>query len=465
MAIVAPFKALRFNPLKLERLEDVVTPPYDIIDEKNQAAFQARNSYNMIYLDISKSPGKGDISDARYNSARNYFTKWQEEGVLIRDELPAVYLYYIDYTLPSGVRLTRKGFVALVRLSEFSEGIVKPHEETFATVTADRLRLMDTCRAQFSQIFSLYSDEGDNIIETLEKGLPENPLCEVRDADGGKHSIWSITDREVLVKIQDLFRRKSVYIADGHHRYATALQYRRLSREREGELSEQSPFNHTMMYLCPMEDPGLTVLPTHRLVKLPDDVLPGLPSMDELSRRLGKNFTLEEIKGGSREILVAEVLARMEEKMAQGRKDQTLFGLYHALEDRCFLLSLTTEAMQSKTLATRHPALRDLDVVVLTDLVVGDILGLAYERCEHENLVRYFADPDEALDVAVKESIENENSLPLLFLMNNTQVQQVKRVADEHLIMPHKSTYFYPKILTGLLLNRLDPEEAIGPPE
>jgi uncharacterized protein (DUF1015 family) len=465
MAIVAPFKALRFNPLKMERLEDVVTPPYDIIDEKNQAAFQARNSYNMIYLDISKSPGRGDISDARYNSARNYFTKWQEEGVLIRDELPAVYLYYIDYALPSGVRLTRKGFVALVRLSEFSEGIVKPHEETFATVTADRLRLMDTCRAQFSQIFSLYSDEGDNIIETLEKGLPENPLCEVRDADGGKHSIWPVTDSEVLAKIQNLFRRKSVYIADGHHRYATALQYRRLSREREGELSEQSPFNHTMMYLCPMEDPGLTVLPTHRLVKLPDDVLPGLPSMDELSRRLGRNFTLEEIKGGSREILVAEVLARMEEKMVQGRKDQTMFGLYHALEDRCFLLTLKTEDLQSKTLAARHPALRDLDVVVLTDLVVGDILGLAYERCEHENLVRYFADPDEALDVAVKESIEIENSLPLLFLMNNTQVQQVKRVADEHLIMPHKSTYFYPKILTGLLLNRLDPEEAIGPPE
>jgi uncharacterized protein (DUF1015 family) len=465
MAIVTPFKALRFSPMKLKRLEDVVTPPYDIIDEKNQAAFQARNPYNMIYLDISKSPGKGDISDERYNSARKYFTKWQEEGVLVRDQLPAVYLYYVDYSLPSGMRLTRKGFVALVRLSEISEGIVKPHEETFASVTADRLRLMDTCRAQFSQIFSLYSDEGDDIIATLEKGLPESPLCEVRDADGGKHTIWPVTDMEILAKMQNLFRRKAVYIADGHHRYATALQYRRLIREREGDLSPQSPYNHTMMYLCPMEDPGLTVLPTHRLVKLPDDVLPGLPSMDELKRRLAGAFSLEEIKGGSREILVAEVLARMDEKLAAGRKDKTMFGLYHALEDRCFLLTLKTEALQSKTLTARHPALRDLDVVILSDLVVEDILGLKYERCEHENLVRYFADPDEALDVAVKESIENENFLPLLFLMNNTQVLQVKRVADENLIMPHKSTYFYPKILTGLLLNRLDPEETIGPPE
>ena len=465
MAIVAPFKALRFNPLKVERLEDVVTPPYDIIDEKNQAAFQARNPYNMIYLDISKSPGKGDISDERYNSARNYFTKWQEEGILVHDELPGVYLYYIDYSLPSGIRLTRKGFVALVRLSEFSENIVKPHEETFATVTADRLRLMDSCRAQFSQIFSLYSDEGDNIIKTLEGGLPKMPLCEVRDADGGRHSIWPVTDRDILAKMQKLFRHKAVYIADGHHRYSTALQYRRLIREREGALSGQSPFNHTMMYLCPMEDPGLKVLPTHRLVKLPDDVLPGLPSMDELAQRMERAFTLEEIKGGSREILVAEVLARMEEKLVEDTTDQTMFGLYHALEDRCFLLTLKAEAQQSKALNARHPALRDLDVVVLSDLVVEDILGLEYERCEHENLVRYFADPDEALDVAVKESFEVENFLPLLFLMNNTQVLQVKRVADEHLIMPHKSTYFYPKILTGLLLNRLDPEESIGPPE
>ena len=464
MAIVAPFKAIHFNTLKLERLEDIVTPPYDIIDEKNQAAFQARNPYNMIYLDIRKSPGKSDISDERYNSAKNYFTRWQEEGILIRQELPAIYLYNIDFVLPSGGRLTRKGLVSLVRLSEFSEGIVKPHEETFATVTADRLRLMDTCQAQFSQIFSLYSDAANDIITTLEEGLPERPLCEVSDADGGRHSIWPVTDSEILAKVQDLFRDKPIYIADGHHRYATALQYRKLMREREGGLPEQSPFNHTMMYLCPMEDAGLKVLPTHRLVKLPENARAGLSSMDELARRLARFFALEEIKGGSREILVAEVLARMDEKLAGGNSDQTMFGLYHALEDRCFLLTLQTEKLQSKVLSARHPALRDLDVVVLSDLVIEEILGLKYERCENENLIRYFADPDDALDVAVKESFEMDNSLPLLFLMNNTQVRQVKRVADANLIMPHKSTYFYPKILTGLLLNRFDPEATIGPP-
>lgn len=462
MAIVAPFRALRFNPQKLVKLEDVVTPPYDIIDEKNQAAFQAMNPYNMIYLDISKSPGKGDESEERYNSARNYFTTWQQEQVLIRDDAPAFYLYYIDYTLPSGIRLTRKGLVGLVGLAEFSEGIVKPHEETFNTVTADRLRLMDACQAQFSQIFSLYEDNGANIIPTLEKQLPEKPLCEVKDADGGRHTIWPVTDEESLAIVQQLFRDKSVYIADGHHRYSTALQYRNRLQEREDGLPADSPYNFVMMYLCPMEDPGLTVLPTHRLVTLPDDIIPGLPTMDELAAMITRAFELEEVKGGSREILISEVLARMDEKLAAGRKDQTMFGLYHAPEDRCFLLTMKEEAPQSKTIAERPAALRDLDVVVLSDLVVGDILGLCYERCEHDNLVRYFADPDEALDIAVKESIEHDDRLPLLFLMNNTQVLQVKRVADENLIMPHKSTYFYPKILTGLLLNKLDPDDKIS---
>ncbi len=463
MAIIAPFCALRFNPEKLAHMEDVITPPYDVIDEKGQAAFQARSPYNMIYLDISKSPGKGDVSDERYKSARDYFNKWQEEDILIRDDEPAFYLYHIDYKLPSGLRFTRKGFISLVKLSEFSEGIVKPHEQTFDTVTADRLRLMDTCQAQFSQIFSLYSDPEMQIMTALEAGCSEKPIYEVKDADGGIHSIWPVTDKDILARVQELFKDNGVYIADGHHRNKTSLQYSKLIKDRQGELAAQSPYNYTMMYLCPMEDPGLKVLPTHRLVTLPDDVLPGLPSMDELADMLSAYFHLEEITGGSREIFLGEVLARMEEEVLVKQDKSTMFGLYHADEDRCFLLTLKKRASEIEALSHRPPALQDLDVVVLSDLVVENVLGLEYERVEHDNLVRYFADPDEALDVAVKECVECENSLELLFLMNNTKVSQVKRVADEQLIMPHKATYFYPKLLTGLLLNKLIADEKVGP--
>ena len=463
MAVIAPFKALRFNPEKLECMEDVVTPPYDIIDEKKQAAFQARNPYNMIYLDISKAPGRGDDSEERYNSARAHFNKWQEEEVLIRDDEPAFYLYFIDYKLPSGRRYTRKGFIGLVKLSEFAEGIVKPHEQTFDTVTADRLRLMDTCQAQFSQIFSLYTDPEMRIMAALESGRTEKPLYEVKDADGGVHSIWPVRDREILARVREMFADNAVYIADGHHRYKTALQFNKLMGERLGGLLSESPYKYTMMYLCPMEDPGLTVLPTHRLVTLPDDVLPELPSMDELASMLSDYFHLEEITGGSREIFLGEVLARMEEKALGGRQDSTMFGLYHAGEDRCFLLKLKKKPEEIDVLAQEPAALQDLDVVVLSELVVGKILGLEKERIENDNLIRYFADPDEALDVAVKECVDYDNCLDLLFLMNNTKVSQVKRVADENLIMPHKATYFYPKILTGFLINKLVADEKVGP--
>ena len=463
MAIIAPFFALRFNQEKVACMEDVVTPPYDVIDEKGKAAFQARNPYSMINLDISKSPGKGDESDERYNSARDYFNKWQEEDILIREDAPSFYLYNIDYKLPSGLRFTRKGFIGLVKLSEFSEGIVKPHEQTFDTVTADRLRLMDTCQAQFSQIFSLYSDPEMEIIAALEAGCSDEPLYEVRDADGGIHSVWPVTDKDILARVQDLFKDNAVYIADGHHRYKTSLQYKQLLEERQGGLPAQSPNNYTMMYLCPMEDPGLKVLPTHRLVNLPDDVLPGLPTMDELADMLSEYFHLEEIMDGSREIFLGEVLARMEEKVKVRHDELTMLGLYHAGEDRCFLLTLKKSAGEIEALSHRPQALQDLDVVVLSDLVVEKVLGLKYERVEHDNLVRYFADPDEALDVAVKESVDHENSLGLLFLMNNTTVPQVKRVADEQLIMPHKATFFYPKVLTGFLMNKLIDDEKVGP--
>jgi uncharacterized protein (DUF1015 family) len=153
----------------------------------------------------------------------------------------------------------------------------------------------------------------------------------------------------------------------------------------------------------------------------------------------------------------------MEERFSCSRNKQTMFGLYHAGEDRCFMLTLRKDAKDIEALGHRPPALQDLDVVVLSDLVVQNVLGLEYERVEHDNLVRYYADPDEALDVAVKESVANEDSLGLLFLMNNTMVSQVKRVADEQLIMPHKATFFYPKILTGLLLNKLIADEKVDP--
>jgi len=452
MALIAPFRALRYNPAKIQHLEDVVTPPYDVINNEAQAAFAAKNPYNMIHLDLSKNVNAEQLTESRYLQAKETFVKWQQEGVLIRDNEPAIYLYHTEYSLPSGKRLTRKGLLCLVQLAEFAEGIVKPHEKTFSGVTSDRLSLLDTCHAQFSPIFSLYPDADGRILALLEGARSAEPLASATDHDGCNHTIWGVTDPATLAEVRALFAEKSLYIADGHHRYTTALQFRALMRERLGEVSADSPYNHTMMYLCGMEDPGLSVLPTHRLVRMPEAI-----ALDGLMTRLAQSFIVEEVTGGSRETLMTEVLSRMAENSGAA----TMFGLYHSQEDRCLLLALR-DGVIDEVLGTKQPAsLRELDVVVLSDLIIERLLQLSHDRCVKEGLVDYYSDPDTALDVAVKEGESNSARSPLLFLMNPTLVSQVKRVADEGLVMPHKSTYFYPKLLTGLLLNKIVPEEKI----
>ena len=451
MAFTAPFRGLRYNPAKISRLEEVVTPPYDVIDEQAQAAFLAKNRFNMIQLDLSKDSSASEDA-SRYEQARDLLEDWQRQEVLIRDAQPTIYLYHIDYTHPSGRRLTRKGLVALVRLAEFSEGIVKPHEQTFRGVVTDRLRLLDTCQTQFSQIFSLYSDETNEIMNRLENACPAEPLYSVSDEDGGRHRLWAVSDPEVLPQVQKLFADRALYIADGHHRYTTALQLRELMRERHGTLPEESPYNHAMMYLCSMQDPGLSVLPTHRLVRLP-----GTTTAAALLERLAPCFEVEEVRDGSREIGVAETLSRMEEA---GEREETVFGLYHPGEDRCFLLSLLPGTME-QVFPGRSRTLLELDVVVLSDLVLGRLLDLDHDRCERDKLVDYHSDADLAVDAAVKEAAAGTDSSPVIFLMNPTPVHQVKQVADEKQVMPHKSTFFYPKILTGLILNKLDPDEKV----
>ncbi|NTV12695.1 MAG: DUF1015 domain-containing protein [Desulfobulbaceae bacterium] len=450
MALIAPFRGLRYNPEKIANLEEVVTPPYDVIDERAQADLLRRNPFSMIRLDLSKSVKSEEMTEARYQQSRQLLDEWLAAGVLRRDETPAIYLYFIDYLHPSGRRLTRKGLVCLTGLAEFSEGIVKPHEQVFRGVVTDRLRLLDACRTQFSQVFSIFPDPVGEVMTLLEAAREAEPQGHCQDKDGCRHSLWRVSDPAAIAQARELFRSKCVYIADGHHRYNTALQMRELMASRQGVVAVDSPFNYAMMYLCPMEDPGLSVLPTHRLVRLPRR---GAAALAEL---LASGFEAEEIRGGSREALVAEVLSRMDER----RASRMTFGLYHPGEDRCFLLSLKAGAMEAAGFGAIPPELRQLDVVVLSELILGRYLGLDHHRCEAEHLIDYFSDPDEALDKSVKETLAGEGD-SVVFLMNNTLVAQVRQVSDAGLIMPHKSTYFYPKIMTGLVMNQLVAEEKV----
>ena len=288
MALIAPFRGLRYNTARISRLEDVVTPPYDVIDLKAQQDFLDRNPYSMIKLDLSKNVTPDEMTNERYGDSLRLLEKWQEDSILVRDDQPVIYLYYIDYNHPSGRKLTRKGLVCLTGLAEFSEGIVKPHEQIFRGVVTDRLRLLDTCRTQFSQVFSIYSDEQGEVLDALESARDPEPLCDSEDQDGCRHVIWQVRDQGAIARARALFGDKSVYIADGHHRYNTALQMRELMEERQGAVAEDSPFNFIMMYLCAMEDPGLSVLPTHRMVRMSS------VSADEVLAKLNSNFVIGE---------------------------------------------------------------------------------------------------------------------------------------------------------------------------
>ena len=447
MAFIAPFKGVSFNVEKVGSLDEVVTPPYDVINEKAEDSYSQKNPYSMIHLDITKNPGGVVGDDSRYQDVADLFHKWLADDVLQRDENPAIYLYTVQYKHPSGQTLIRKGLVSLVGLAEFDEGVVKPHEETFDSVIADRLRLLDTTRAQFSQIFSLYSDGDNTVLNLLDSAKETDAVGSIKDGDGCIHSLFRVEDEAVIRKVQEFFLDKSLYIADGHHRYTTALALRKLERERNANFSEKDPANHIMMYLCPMEDPGLSVLPTHRLLQWP-----GMINMEDLRLRLDPWFELEEMQDGTREVLLAEVLSRMDEEESSDVLSTT-FGVYHPGEDRCYMLTMKPAAKE--LLKAKPEQLQELDVVILSDVIIHKAMDLDHERCEAENLIHYYSDPDEAMDVAVKDWNGQDEMTPLLFVMNPTRVQQVQQVADENLIMPHKSTYFYPKIMTGLLFNQL----------
>lgn len=447
MAAVAPFRALRYNPEKITRLEDVITPPYDIISAEDGEKLRRKNPYSMINLDLRNTSQDETEDDGRYQEARDRFMSWVEEEIVVRDAQPGIYLYAIDYQHPNGRVLTRKGIVCLVGLAEFSEGIVRPHEKTFAGVISDRLKLLETCEAQFSKVFSIYSDPQQEVVRTLEQAQEGQPVVQVKDAHANTHSLWRVADAAAIAKVQQFFADKPVYIADGHHRYTTALELRRRAFAANPDLPADDPRNFMMMYLCGCEDPGLSVLPTHRLVRWP-----GAMSADLLADKLGAEMTVTEITQSSRESLMAETFNQMDE--AAAASGLPAFGVYHAGENRAFLLTSAKETLDS--MADKPEVLRSLDVVALSELLIGRCLGLSHEQCAKGRLISYLSDPDEALDAAVKESVREDGHTPLLLLLNPTKVEQVLRVADSGEIMPHKSTFFYPKILTGLLIRKLD---------
>ncbi len=417
MADVQPLRALHYEPSVVGALADVVAPPYDVIDAGQRAELLARSPFNVVAVDLPQ--GEPD----RYAGAAQLLDAWQLQGALVRDSEPAVWAHTQEYTGPDGLRRTRRGFFCRVRIEEYGPGRVRPHERTHPGPKEDRLRLTRATRANVSPIFSLYSDPTQAAWRALAPATEEPPWGEVTDADGTVHRLWRVADAAAIAAVQAATRDAELLIADGHHRYETMQAY-------ADEIGGEGEHRYILMCLVALEDPGLTVFPTHRLVR-------GLDAerQEALAAALRRDFEIVQLP--------------VEEIAPPAGRGPLQLGYIDSHFERPFRLTLKDQAIADAALADHAEAYRQLDTGVLETLVLKGALGLSDDDISHFNGLFYARDTAEAL--AMVRSGEYDAA----FLMRPTPVEQVREVAAAGENMPPKSTFFFPKLLTGLLLNPL----------
>ena len=432
MADVTPFRGIRHHESIV--LDGVVAPPYDVIPAAQAAELRERSPYNAVHVDLPVAPGEA-AEDAAYTGAAAAFSRWRAEQVLVRDALPSLYLVDQTYWGPDGRERTRRGFVARLRLADFTERVVLPHERTHAGAKVDRLRLYRASHADLSQIFLLVPDDDGEVEDALAAAAGFAPAAgarEARDGDGNVHRIVPLSGPGVE-RVVALLRERPLYIADGHHRYETALAYRD-ERRAAGDHSADT----LMVYLCSMSDPGLTVFPTHRLVR---DVV--VPPLAELRARLQPLFEVVGVPVHGLEAC-RDVLSGLGEQADPGR----VFGLYLPREDVCVVVTARApEAAQRLAVCGFSPDAAGLSVTVLHELVLREALGM--DPGQAEKHIDYAKSVPDALAALA------DGRYGLGAFLNATLVSQVRAIADRGETMPQKSTYFYPKLLTGLVFDAL----------
>lgn len=439
MAQIFPFRGALYDPTVAGAARDVVAPPYDIIDAAGQKALYDRNPHNVIRLELSmEQPGDGPGNN-RYTRAGATLTQWMQSGALKRDGQPTIYYHTIEYvppgTGPNGPRKTLRGFLATFKLEEFGTGAIYPHENTRAAAKTDRLNLMEACRSNFSPIWSLYSDPQDAILSALAQVAKTTPpRIAFRDDVGFEQRLWAVSDPAVTQSVVSLMASKPIFIADGHHRYETALNYQKLRRQQAGHVSGLQPYDSVLMLFTPIEDPGLTVLPTHRVTTTP------LPSFDQVKALFADTFDLREFPFTPQD--QSAVRAQFIDAMRTQGRSAPVFGL--ALNGRNAYLTLALKAAHRPP-SSASPRTK-LDVSLLQQLVVAKLCPTQ----QAQEAILYTKDDHEALDWAAKGTGTGA------LLLNATKVSEVKDVATAGERMPHKSTYFFPKPLTGLVMNVME---------
>jgi len=421
MAKIKPFKAVTYNPDKFKDLSNLVCPPYDVISASQQDYYHEVHANNFIHLLLRRDSNK-------YQRAGNLFRSWITDQILIQDDLPAIYFYVQDYNI-KGEKKTRLGFIALLRLGDKSSPVFA-HENTRREATDDRLKLIREVNANLSPIFVVSRDKKRVIQRIYDRYIKDTqPLISVKDNEKTLHKLWKINSPEVLDLLQSSMQNEDVFIADGHHRYQVSCTYRDEMKQRLGDkFSEDSSFNYTLSYFTNTDNRGLLILPIHRLLKLEKSI-----DLNKFLLKLKDYFDVEEVKDKTRFFFLME----------KGGRTEHVLGMYK--DKKYWLLRLKNIKILDKLISDRPKEYRSLDVSILNYIILKNTLNLDIEK---QDYLKYSPHADEFIQAA------DDNPLNMVFFLNPVKIEQIIDVALGGNKMPPKSTYFYPKVLSGLVINK-----------
>lgn len=425
MVEVASFRGVFYDAKKVSGLDKVVSLPYDIVSPEKQEEYYRSSEYNIIRLILGKDR-LGDNGKNKYTRAREHLNKWLKTGVLVQDERPSIYVYQQEYVLNGKVK-KQVGFIALVKLEPFEKGVILPHEKVYRSVLEDRYSLLESTQANLEPIMGVYSDPKHTLRRIFSDLTKSKPLLELKHADDITHMMWKVDDADSLRNIAEVMRDKRLYIADGHHRYITSLKYH------QNHGGGDKPCKYIMMLLLNMED-DLNILAPHRLLKnIPDF------NVNDTVNKIRKFFkTREYVSDGGR-------CRRQLIRDLKSHKGRHVFGM--VVRDRCFLLSLKkdggVDSILDSTKKSKH--LKELDVTILHDVVINHILGMNGNNNRKDDIIF-------VKDLPKVFKFIDDGEYEIAFLLNPPKLKQMKAVSDSGEVMPQKSTYFYPKILSGLVM-------------
>ncbi len=431
MVEVKPFKGITYNKEEIEDFDDVMSPPYDIISEEMQDALYNKNDKNFVRLILNKKKPEDNEEYNRYTRAKKLYHDWLNKKILLESDKEAIFPYKITYEV-DGKEKTMNGFFVLLKLDSTYKK-VKAHERTLSKPKADRLNLMRACQSNLEPIQLLYIDEKDEIRIKIDQSI-NSPLIDVKGYDGFKHQLWKIEDKKLIEIVKNKLKDEILFIADGHHRYQTAINFSSEMKEKTGNTDENAPFNYRMVILANMFDEGLSILPTHRLIKM-DNI-----NIDNLMKNLEKYFFIEKTDVDKSKDVSEVIMNKIK------TEDKHKFAIY--LGDYFYILTLKDEKSMDEFAKDRSKTWRTLDVSILHKIVLEHGMGINQDNLEDH--VKYTRVDSEAI-----KFVDN-NKFDMSVLMNATKIEELKAIADAGEHMPQKSTYFLPKMLSGLVMYKME---------